>query len=380
LRDGSVALVGCTDYGRGQVEERVAELFDLLGGPQAVAGSGQSVFLKINALLPSDPERGVTTNPEVVRAVVRQFQKVTGKVIIGDSPGGLYNRAMLKRTYRKTGMEQVAEETGATLNYDTSVALVNLPEASTIKTLTLCGAMLEADRLVSISKFKTHVFMNITAAIKNMFGAVPGMTKFAYHSRFSSERDFADLLVDVLLASGCDFHIVDAVVGMEGNGPRQGELKRMGVLAAGGDAFSVDAAMMRVAGLEPGVNLPLAAAVRRGIFSPGDPPAFPGDPPERLSVSGFRLPDKKNASGRIPEFVTRRFGHMVSLRPEPVAGRCTACRKCADICPADAITLHEGVAVVDNKRCIRCYCCHELCEEDAIELVRPPLMRIAGIR
>ena len=45
------------------------------------------------------------------------------------------------------------------------------------------------------------------------------MTRFTYHWRFTTDSDFADLLVDVALAAAADFHIVDAVVGMEGDGP-----------------------------------------------------------------------------------------------------------------------------------------------------------------
>ncbi len=86
-----VALVGCENYNRDLVEERIGRAFELLGGPGAIAGEGESVFVKVNALVPSAPEKAVTTHPEVVRAVVTQFMRVTDKVIIGDSPGGPYS-------------------------------------------------------------------------------------------------------------------------------------------------------------------------------------------------------------------------------------------------------------------------------------------------
>lgn len=374
-----VALVGCDSYERGLVESRVERAFGVLGGPGEIAGRGDSVFVKVNALLPSEPEKAVTTHPEVVRAVVRQLQTVTGNIVIGDSPGGPFNRPMLKRAYEKCGFARVAAETGVSLNFDTAVKDVGVPGARTMKSITLCRAMVEADRLVSVSKFKTHLQVNITCAIKNLFGAVPGMTKFAYHARFNRGESFSDALVDVLLASGACFHVVDAVEGMDGNGPRQGDIKRMGIIAAGEDALSVETVMMAAAGLDPAVNKPLAAAVRRGLC-PGDARDIDvrGDGIDALRVDGFRLPDKKDTSGRIPAFIVDRFGNMLAVRPKPVPGRCSGCSKCAGVCPAGAVTVVDGTAVVDMSRCIRCYCCHELCEYDAIELERPLLMRVAG--
>lgn len=379
MGDREVALVGCRSYERDLVEARIERAFGLLGGPFKIADRGDRVFVKVNALLPTEPEKAVTTHPEVVRAVVLQLQRVTKDIVIGDSPGGPFNRAMLKRAYEKCGFARVAAETGASLGFDTETKEVAVPGARTMKTITICRAMAEADRLVSVSKFKTHLQVNITGAIKNLFGAVPGMAKFAYHARFSRGEEFSEALLDVLLASGACFHVVDAVVGMDGNGPRQGDIKPMGIIAAGADALSVETVMMAVAGLDPGVNKPLAAAVRRGLCTgaPHDIEVL-GDSIDSLRVSGFRLPDKKDTSTRVPAFLMDRFGNMLSLRPRPEPDRCTGCAKCAGVCPEGAITMAGGTAVVDMGGCIRCYCCHELCEHDAIELERPLLMRILG--
>ena len=374
-----VAAVECSSYERGLVKESVARAFELLGGAGAVVSPGESVFVKVNGLLPAAPEKAVTTHPEVLRAVVEQLMTVTPQVTIGDSPGGVYNKTMLTRVYEKCGFTAVAEETGAGLNTDFSVRQKKVPEAKKMKSFTLCGAMIEADRLVSVSKFKTHLQMNITGAIKNVFGVVPGLTKFNYHSKYNTDDDFADLLVDVVLAARPSFHVIDAVDGMDGNGPRAGDIKRMGIIAAGRDAFALDELMMALIGIPPSANKPLGAAIKRGLVS-GDAGELRvlGDRLEAMRVEGFRLPVKKDITARLPSFLTSAVAARLSIRPRPDPEVCTGCRKCEEICPEGAISVVDGAARVDLSKCIRCYCCHELCEHDAIELERPLLLRLAN--
>lgn len=377
--DNKVALVGCESYDRQLVEEKIGYAFELLGGVDKVVREGESVFLKLNLLVPTAPEKGVTTHPEVVRAVVNQLKPVAGRITLGDSPGGLFTESWLKRVYDKTGMARVAEETGASLNFDFSVMQKTVSDTKTMKSFTLSGAMTSADRLISLSKLKTHLLMNVTAAIKNIFGAVPGMNKVIYHARHKSAESFADLLVDVALAVEVDLHLVDAVVSMDGNGPQHGNLKETGILAAGRDAFVVDTALMDLIGFSPESNRALGSAIARGLAT-GDAGkiGMVGDDPESLKIEGFQLPYKKDITSRIPGFLLNWYGEWMSLRPRPDPDKCTGCRKCVDICPAGAITISERMAVIDDTACFRCYCCHELCEHDAIELERPLLLRLAN--
>lgn len=376
----TVALASCRDYDRSVVEEKVGLLLELLGGPGSFASEGQSVFIKVNALTALTPDKGVTTHPEVVRAVVKQFRRVTDRVTIGDSPGGPFATAYVKRVYERAGFAEVARETGARLMLDVKARQVKVPAGVALRSITVCSEMDEADCLVSVSKFKTHMFMNVTGAIKNLFGAVPGMNKVGYHSRFPRDRDFADLIVDVMLAASADLNIVDAVVGMDGNGPRAGDLVDMGLLAAGRSAPAVDRLMMEVVGLDADANKPLAAARRRGLAGGRREDILAiGDAVEDVACEGFRLPTRKDLGERVPDFIMTRLGNLTAPRPFPAASRCRACGMCVEVCPADAIAISGGVAIVNPGRCRKCYCCHELCEHDAVDLHRPPLARLLGM-
>lgn len=375
-----VALGRCREYRRDLVEAGVEQLFDLLGGPGAVAGEGERVFLKTNTLLPAAASSAAVTHPEVVRAVVKQFRRVTDSIVIGDSPGGPFNQALLKRAYQVTGLAQVAEETGARLSYDTRVVQKTCPESMTTKEIFLCRSMVECDRLVSLCKFKTHLLVNMTCAIKNMFGAVPGMNKFTYHARYQDGHDFARLLVDVCQAAEADFHLVDAVVSMEGNGPRKGPTRQTGILAASTSPYAVDTLMAHLAGVDPRVNLALGAAIERGLCTGKiEDIEVLGDDPQGLMIPDLQLPEGTSGVHLVPSFFMKRYGLWMVLRPEVDAIRCDGCRKCYRVCPAGAISMRGGLPRVDHRTCTRCYCCCELCEPGAMDARRPFLMRLFNL-
>jgi ferredoxin len=54
--------------------------------------------------------------------------------------------------------------------------------------------------------------------------------------------------------------------------------------------------------------------------------------------------------------------------PEFNHDKCIKCKKCIDICPANALTLKDNKVVLTESKCIRCYCCHEVCPVNAISI------------
>jgi uncharacterized protein (DUF362 family) len=371
-----VSLVECRDYYRDSVREAVRRALELLGGAESIAGPGKSVFLKANNVIAAAPDTAVVTHPEVMRALAEEFQSVTDRVTVGDCPGGPFTRAMLKRVYGKTGLAAVAEETGAELALDTGTVEVSFPKGRIIKRLTLCKSMMEADCLVSVSKFKTHRYMNVTGPVKNLYGAIPGTAKFNYHSRFANERDFANLVVDVHLASRPAFHVVDAVEVMQGEGARSGTKRNLGFLAAGRSAFALETLVLQLAGLKPEDSRPLKAAIDRGVC-PAESGWFEvlGDDASKLVIDDFQLPSRNFFSERNLAFITERVSRHFTPRPQPIPDLCTGCGRCAEICPRKAITVQMENARVDLKKCIRCFCCEELCEYGAIHIKKPIFAR-----
>jgi ferredoxin len=45
---------------------------------------------------------------------------------------------------------------------------------------------------------------------------------------------------------------------------------------------------------------------------------------------------------------------------------CSGCRKCVNVCNADAVTIIGNKAVIDPAKCIQCFKCLDACPYDAI--------------
>jgi uncharacterized protein (DUF362 family)/Pyruvate/2-oxoacid:ferredoxin oxidoreductase delta subunit len=374
-----VAIVKCSDYQQPAVERAVRESIDLLGEMGQFVQPGQKVLLKVNLLSATSPERGIVTHPAVVEAMVRLVQEAGGIPLIADSPGGSvpYTEAGLRRIYEASGLMEVAKRTGAVLNWDTSYEEISHPEGFLVKRLEVIKPVLEADVVISMPKLKTHVLTTFTGATKNLFGVVPGIAKGIFHARMRNVTHFALMLLDITSLVKPALVLMDAIVGMEGDGPSTGPLRDVGVILASRDSVALDVVATSIVGFDPLKVPTLREAAARGLWTGKvDDVVTLGASVNEVLVPDFQPPSaspREDATMGNP-FFTRHFGPLITdhftLRPVPQRGRCIACGDCVAGCPQQAIAIVDSLAVIDYSQCIRCYCCHELCTEGAIDLER----------
>lgn len=368
-----VAVVRCADYDPAAVEAAVRHSLELLGGLGGHIPPGARVVVKPNLLQGAPPERCVTPHPEVVRAVAKLLREHGCEVVIAESAGGgtMYTEGGLRKLYRATGMDGAAERAGVRLNFDTSSRDVPNPAGRLVKRFEVIAPVLEADAVVSVSKAKTHVLTAMTGATKNIFGVLPGMEKPSFHGRLSRVDDFADMLLDLNALVRPRLQVMDAVVGMEGEGPSGGDPRPIGAVLASTSYAALDAVAARLMSFRPDDVPTLRRARERGLLPDDYGVRTVGDDPGPLIVPDFRHPPAVMAG------MSRRLGgplmrlmRVYALRPVVIEERCIGCGLCAKSCPRGTIRMARGKARVKHRHCIRCFCCHEMCPRQAISLQR----------
>jgi ferredoxin len=219
--------------------------------------------------------------------------------------------------------------------------------------------------------------------VKNLLGLVPGRGKKDAHVRAPDPGEFAELLADLAAAVRPGFAVLDAVVGMEGNGPNAGTPRKVGLLAASTDLVALDAVACRLIGYDPRRVPLIVAAGARGVGR-ADPDAIRvlGEPLEDRCVPDFRKPLGDRLRFLVRLFPRSVFGRLIEsfggVTSAVVAGRCRLCGECVRNCPAGAMSVEGGRVRVAEVRCIACYCCEEVCPYNAILMRGSHFARMVG--
>lgn len=338
-------------------DPKIETLLAPLGGMERFVKKHDKVLLKVNLLSAKEPERAVTTHPEIVRAVAKAVRKAGGEPYIGDSPAGTFSNRNLKKAYERSGFENLAAEEKIALNFDMGVKKRDIPNGKRLRRSPICDYALNADKIIAMPKLKTHSFQYMTLACKIMYGVVPGLIKAKYHAQFPSRVSFADMMLDILTLVKPHLYIMDGILGMEGQGPGSGDPVKTDLVMASTDDVAMDISVCKILGIEP-VGMPvLKRAKIRGLWP--ERIDYPIQSPEDVAYKGFRLPNTAD--------------HLLTGRKPPkkspvITDKCTACGDCENICPKHAVKVQGQMAEVTYSKCIRCFCCHEVCPEDAIML------------
>ncbi|MFZ3130400.1 MAG: DUF362 domain-containing protein [Desulfosporosinus sp.] len=370
-----VVLKECQEYNE-DVEKRLREGIEILGGMSAFVKPGQRVLLKINLLMKKAPEQAVTTHPSVIEAVVKLVQEAGGIPIIGDSPGGPYTINALRSIYARCGITDLADRTGAILNENVGQVTVPHPSGKVMKSLTVIKAVIDADVIIPISKLKTHGFMTFTGAVKVLFGIIPGLLKAEYHVKMQKPDDFAEILVDICSWVKPTLNIMDGCLAMEGDGPSSGVPRKIGALLMSADPYALDTVATNLIGLKPESVPTIMSARNRGFVSRMNEVELKGDNPSLWQIEDFLLPKSimKNTQ-KVPKVFRDFILNRVRSRPQFNHAECISCEDCLNNCPPKAIEMRKYkerlVPYVDSDKCISCFCCQELCPQEAIGIRKP---------
>ncbi len=362
-----VALLGVDSYDYNLVNRAWRRGLELLGLQDDLAAPGEEVLVKPNLLMAAAVEDAVCTHPVVLETVLAQLQDLGARPRVGDSPGfGSVGRAA-----RKCGVAQVCRWRQVPLVSFAEKVEVSHPDSLMVSSFPLAREAVRAERsMINLARWKTHNLTRITGGIKNLFGCVPGPHKVTFHLRLQQEEDFAAMLAELYGLLRPRLTVLDAIVAMEGPGPRRGTPRFVGALILSPDAVAADAVGCAVTGLDPRQVPTLRQAAARGLGTMDlEAIELVGDNLQELRVAAFRhVSGSPQTLGVLPPIVARLARRHLTARPVIIPQRCVGCGICRDHCPPGAITLEDNQACIDQKRCMRCYCCHELCPHGAVDL------------
>jgi uncharacterized protein (DUF362 family) len=212
---------------------------------------GKRIVLKPN-LVEFDPAGVINTHPAVIEAAIDSFRGLGAEeVVVAEGPG---HRRDSEYLLTASGIYDVIKEHKVRyvdLNTD-DVRLTDLrSDFTNLRQLYFPETLFKADLLVSMPKLKTHHWAGVTLSLKNMFGVIPGSV-YGWPKNALHWAGIHGSIVDINSSLPIpQFAIVDGIVGMEGNGPLQGQAKQSGVLILGHDLVAVDATAARLMTIEP---------------------------------------------------------------------------------------------------------------------------------
>jgi uncharacterized protein (DUF362 family)/Pyruvate/2-oxoacid:ferredoxin oxidoreductase delta subunit len=382
-----VAIIRCGSYDQDEVRGAVKRGVELLGGAGAFVKKGEKILLKPNWIMAVPPERCATTHPAVFSAVCELFLAAGADLCYGDSPGAGAAESAALEAATTTGTWEIANRLG--------IPLADFINGQEIKTTSffeprefyIAKGALDCDGIISLPKLKTQGFLKLTGAVKNQFGCIVGRRKGAYHAQIHKPADFARMLLDLNAFLKPRLYIMDGVMAMEGNGPMNGDPKKMNVILLSADPIALDATVCRLVDLRPEYSYTVALGMQAGLgVYLSEDIRLLGDPLEEFISADFNIgrepiSNLSGADGRIP-----RSGEQERSRPFIDEGKCKSCGVCVDMCPIVPKALswdelsnesgdssagaaqHKQAPSYDYSRCIRCYCCQEFCPHGAIEI------------
>jgi len=362
-----VLMVKCDDYGNA-LEVAVKRVFNEAEWLSENELSGKRVLIKPNMLTDRTPEQAVTTHPEFLRQVIRQLKKTGAVLTVGDSPASAAN---LKEVWKKTGIEAVCREEGVKL-ISFEQAGVGIIQRDGYE-ISIAKPALETDIILNLPKVKSHSLTVLTAAVKNLYGVIPGYTKTKLHRMHPKSGDFGTLVKTLHDCLPPVWSIADGIVGMEGQGPANGTPINLGFIAASQNPFAMDIAICKILGIRPDQVPYLAVAECLKINAP----QIEGD---EIKVASFKVPTGAHLLSRVPSWIIKAAMGLVWVRPAFSKEKCIKCALCVKACPVKALTLTKDLKVprLNKKTCITCSCCHEVCPEGAIRMKQSPLLRMVG--
>lgn len=240
-------------------ENMVSEAIDLLGGIDKFIKSGDVVFIKPNVCGGVAGRSGTYTSPEVIAALIELIKEKSNRIIVGEAESEMYDA---DKMLRETGIRRAAEDCGAEVVNLSKGEMVKkvVSDAYILEEFEISNAITEADKIISVPVAKAHSITDVTLSLKCMFGILPEKHKAKYH-----KLGINMVIADIVKAFPPHLSVVDATVGMEGEGPFKGNPVALNLIICGDNAVAADSVTASTLGYNPAKIKHLELAAKSGL-------------------------------------------------------------------------------------------------------------------
>ncbi|MDP2926005.1 MAG: DUF362 domain-containing protein [Nanoarchaeota archaeon] len=339
-----VSKVRCSSYDNEEVRGALVKSLKNIGFDLK---KGKKILLKPNVLCASRPEDSITTHPVVLEELCKILKAHGCEIIIGDSSGFDTMEA-----FEVSGILRLSKY-ATIIDFEKTEKKFFLLKEN--KEIALPKIIFDVDLIINLPKLKTHLLTEVSLAVKNTFGCVPGKLKERYHKIYPSPDDFSRLIFDIYSLIKPGLNILDGVIGLEGKGPGTGGKSiRSNIIMSSTNAEALDLIAAEFMGFskEEVYTLIYSKIKKEDIEIIGD-------------MKDINMKFKK------PGFLSvKSIKPLVKSLPKPKINfndNCRQCYRCEKKCPVNAIHL-DPFPICNHNKCIRCLCCIEICPHNAISL------------
>lgn len=197
----------------GEPEAMLQKALDTLGGIGNFIKKGQKVVIKPNIGWDRTPELAGNTNPELIKALVKQcLQAGASKVTVFDHTCDNWQKC-----YDTSGIASAVKEAGGIMmpaNDEKYYKKVSIPNGVSLKDAQIHEALIEADAWINVPILKNHGGAKLSCAMKNYMGIV-------WDRRYFHQNDLQQCIADICTWQKKPvLNVVDAYRMMHQNGPQ----------------------------------------------------------------------------------------------------------------------------------------------------------------
>ncbi len=242
----------------GEITRRAVQA---LGGIERIVRPGQKVLIKPNVCYERPPEYAITTNPQVVAALVSLCLGAGAAAVkvmdrtFRDDPVEPYKVSGIQDAVQSAGGEMVPAQFSDYVN-------VALPDGVKLTRSFVARYALEADVIIDVPVLKHHAMAMLTLAAKNLMGLI-------YYTNELHDLGLSDSIVDLVSLLRPTLTVVDAYRvltrwGIDASSKLSDVELRKTVIASH-DIVAADACAASFFGMEPDLITYVKKGAQRGL-------------------------------------------------------------------------------------------------------------------